>query len=92
MALSAETLAFLEESRKFREETSDYLNGLRERRAAKACNTSLKHSGRRYQHRCLECGSDFQSARPHTKTCSGKCRTKLCRKEMLHQFAAPGGQ
>lgn len=92
MALSAETLAFLEESRKFREETSDYLNGLRERRAANTCNTSLVFLGSGYKHKCLVCGSDFQSSRPHTKTCSGKCRTKLCRKEVLHQFAAPSGQ
>lgn len=28
---------------------------------------------------CLQCGREFHSARPHTKTCSNACRQKMYR-------------
>ncbi len=40
-----------------------------------------------YLNICLGCGEKFHTDRPHTATCSGKCRTRLCRmrKEVLFQ-------
>lgn len=39
--------------------------------------------GRGYRKSCLNCDISFISARPHTKTCSPKCRKALSRRSDL---------
>jgi len=43
------------------------------------------HHGK-YVLTCLQCGKDFHSSRPHTLTCSNRCRTAKSRADQLPLF------